>query len=202
VVINGVALASDRIGKPVAVMPGTVTIVASTGSGDASQTRKLTLNGGQLETLTLSFGDDAGGDDSPVAAGGQRAGPDADEGADQGADQGTASGGELRIVGYGVAGLGVAGMVMFGVARAAADAKFDEVSAACGSSRCTDPAFAGDIDDGKTLDTLTNVGLVVGLLGLSAGAALIVFGGPSESGSGQAMSLDVGPTSLRLRGSF
>jgi hypothetical protein len=193
VTINGVELASERIGQPVAVMPGNVTVVASTASGEAAITRRLTINGGQLETLTMSFPQSEGANAAPASEAPE---PDGAE------DESATTGGELRIVGYGVVGLGVAGMVMFGVAGAMANDKFDSVTEACGSRRCTDPAFADDIDSGKTLDTLTNVGLVVGLLGLSAGAALIVFGGPTDADTQQALRVEIAPNGLRVGGSF
>jgi len=168
--LNGVELRSDQIAKPVAVMPGSVAIVANAPGSQAVE-RTLTVAAGTTETVTLSLA--AAASTSPDPAQGP-------SDTDEGDDDVPTTGGEIRMAGFAVAGLGVAGMVMFGVSKALADAKFDSVNEDCGQTRCTDPAFADEIDDGKTLDTLTNVGLIVGIAGLAGGAAMIIFGGPSE----------------------
>ena len=168
--VNGVELRSDQIAKPFAVMPGSVAIVASA-AGRQSAERTLTVAAGTTETVTLSLATAASTSPDPGQA---------PSDPDEGEDDVPTTGGEIRMAGFAVAGLGVAGMVMFGVSKALADAKFDSVNEDCGQTRCTDPAFADEIDEGKTLDALTNVGLIVGVVGLAGGAAMIIFGGPTE----------------------
>jgi hypothetical protein len=38
--------------------------------------------------------------------------------------------------------------------------------------------FESEKSSGKTLDFIANIGLVVGVVGIGAGAAMIIFGGP------------------------
>ncbi len=58
--------------------------------------------------------------------------------------------------------------------------KYNTVSTACGGTHCTDPAYQSQINAGKTLDTVANIGLGAGLAGLAAGTLMIVFGGAHE----------------------
>ncbi len=66
------------------------------------------------------------------------------------------------------------------VTGAAAQSKFSTLEEECADSRCTDPQYDRVIDDGKTLATVANVTLGVGIVGVLAGTAMIIFGGPSE----------------------
>jgi hypothetical protein len=106
-------------------------------------------------------------------------------------------GGGVRIAGFVVAGLGVAGMGAFVGAGLAAKSKFASVETACGGVRCTDPKYGSVIDSGKTLQTVANVGLGLGVAGLVSGALMIALGGPSKAPV--PASVEVGPTGLRLR---
>jgi hypothetical protein len=90
-----------------------------------------------------------------------------------------ASGGGLRIAGFVVLGLSAVGFVTFATAGVMANNRFSSVEDACGG-RCTDPAFNDDIDGGRTLDVVANVGLGAGLgLGV-AGALMVIFGGAED----------------------
>ena len=55
------------------------------------------------------------------------------------------------------------------------------MSTAYGGTRCTDPAYQSQINAGKTLDPVANIGLGAGLAGLAAGTLMIVFGGAHEA---------------------
>ena len=89
------------------------------------------------------------------------------------------SGGGVRFAGYFLLGAGAAGFVTFAVAGIMANNRFSDVEEACGG-QCTDPAFNDEIDGGRTMDLVANVGLGVGLgLGV-AGALMVIFGGPDD----------------------
>ena len=83
--------------------------------------------------------------------------------------------------------------------------KLDELETDCGAQRCP-PERQDDVDQGRTLQTLANVGLGVGIGGIVIGSALIIFGGPSEveQSAAFAPSIEAGPdgAALRFRGSF
>jgi hypothetical protein len=108
----------------------------------------------------------------------------------------------VRIAGFVVAGLGVAGMGAFVGAGLAARSKFSTVESECGNTRCTDPKYGDVIDGGKALQTIANVGLGVGIAGIVGGALMIALGGPSKAPL--PARLEVGPTGagLRFEGTF
>jgi hypothetical protein len=109
----------------------------------------------------------------------------------------------LRWVGVGALGLGVAGLTTFAVAGLGAQSKFDELSAKCGGERCTDPADAATVDEGRQLDLFANVGLIAGSALVVLGSAMIIVDSAGSRGR-EGATLDVGPEHawLGYRGQF
>lgn len=202
VTVNGVAVPASKLGAPMAVLPGAVEIVVE-GLGSGPVKRTETVTAGQTRTVVL------GPVGAPAASGTAAAPPEntaptAGTGTTKtGEPPVTTTGGGVRTAGIVVTGIGVAGMVLFGVSAMTAQGKLDQLRKECGGARCTDPKYADVVDSGKTFDLLTNVGLGAGIAGLAAGAAMIVFGGPRAVGGGAA-SIDVTPhgAALRYRGTF
>jgi hypothetical protein len=192
VTLDGAPLAADRLGVPVAVQPGKLTIEA-THAGDKPVRREVTIGAGETKTVAIAFTSAA------VAAAPITTAPKDAPPIDAAAPQ---HGGGVRVAGFFVAGLGVAGMGAFAGAGLAAKSKFTSVEAACGGVRCTDPKYGSDIDSGKTLQTLANLGLGVGVAGLVGGALMIAFGGATKAPV--PATVEVGPTGIRLgyRGTF
>jgi hypothetical protein len=186
VTLDGAPLAADRLGVPVAVQPGTMTIEA-THAGDKPVRREVTIGAGETKTVAIAFTSAAGATTTPIVAA-TRVTPPANA---------PSHGGGVRIAGFVVAGLGVAGMGAFAGAGLAAKSKFGSVEKECGGVRCTDPKYGSVIDSGKTLQTIANAGLGVGVAGLVGGALMIALGGPSKAPI--PASVEVGPTGLRLR---
>lgn len=187
VTLNGTPLPEADVGAPVAVMPGTVTIVA-TAPGKPEIRREQQLKAGGRVTIALAF------DDPSAASGPAEQTPDAPT---------ETRGGEVRTAGFVALGVGVLGMGMFGVTYAMAGGVESDLDEACGGKRCTDDKFAEDVDRGKTLDTLANVGLIVGAVGLVSGAAMVLFGGPTEvAPSGPSVGVGPGGAMATWRGSF
>jgi hypothetical protein len=161
----------ERLGSPIAVNPGTVTIVARA-LGIEAVTRKLQLRAGESKTVAISLR--PGGsvrEEEPTRAPGPAA-------AEPTADQPALSSG-LRTAGFVTAGVGVAGMIVFAVAGSMASSKFATLEDECGNSRC-DASQQDTVDSGRSLQTVANVGLIVGAVGLVAGTTMIVLGWPSE----------------------
>jgi tetratricopeptide (TPR) repeat protein len=184
ILLDGEQVAHAEQGVPIPVMPGDVQVTARA-PGKVEFTETVEVSGGATKALAIVL------DDAIV-----------DEDEDDGPGLGT-----VRILGIVVAGLGVGGMVAFAVTGSMASSKFSEVEEACGNTRCTDLAFADDIDSGKSLQTIANVSLGVGLALMAGGAAMIVFGGPdedSESGAEAALQLTplVGGGFVGLTGRF
>ncbi|MBW2455191.1 MAG: hypothetical protein JRI68_11805 [Deltaproteobacteria bacterium] len=176
---------SGRIGMPVAVVPGQIVVRAS-GIGEPVEQR-LAIAAGQTQTVTLA--------PAGAFAPGPAPGPDPP---DDSTDFGV-----MRGIGIGVATLGAAAMVVFAITTVQADDKLATLEEDCGGARCTDPSYADVVDDGQTAETIANVSLVAGAALLAGGAAMIIFGGPSEPDETTAL-LGVTPEGgfVGLRGSF
>ncbi len=218
VTVNGVVIPAAKLGSPIAYLPGSVEIVVE-GLGGKPMKSTEALTAGVAKTVVL--GPPAPektaaphGSGAPSNSG--KTSPSAAPSAAPVTPEGGKSGGTIRTVGYGVAALGVAGMVLFGVSAGVAQSKMDELQKGCGSARCTDPKYADVVDSGKTMDLLSSVGLGAGIVGLAGGAAMIVFGGPRSdpkptapasspaASHPPAASVEVTPSGamIRVRGSF
>ncbi|HEY8042493.1 MAG TPA: hypothetical protein VIF15_21975 [Polyangiaceae bacterium] len=106
----------------------------------------------------------------------------------------------LRTWAYVAGGIGAAGLVTFAVAAIMAKSTYDDLGSACNGGPC--PASKADeISSGKTQQTIANVGLVVGILGVGTGATLFVLSRP-KSADAPATAVVVSPGWVGLRGSW
>jgi hypothetical protein len=153
VTLDGRPIAENRLGRVIAVEPGPHTVVA-TAPGRPRAERRVRLAGGETASLALSL----------------KARPRLVE-----------SGGLVRTIGFVPLGIGVAGMVAFATTAALAQDRFDTLEAQCGDRHCTDPATDDIVSEGRSLETAANATLAVGIIGLVAGAGMILFGGPTET---------------------
>lgn len=106
----------------------------------------------------------------------------------------------LAWIGFGVGAAGLIGFAAFG---ATANGVFSDLQARCGNAPCPE-SERGTVDQGRTFQTLTNVSLGVGIVGVVAGAVLFIVGrGPEpERPAPQRVSLQLGVGSLGLSGVF
>jgi hypothetical protein len=191
--VAGKPLAPARLGTPIALLPGAVTVTA-TAPGRVPARRDLTLAAGALETVTLSL-------DAPAPAAAPA--PLAPRAPVAPASRPFFSRlTPLQWAGAGVAVIGVGGFVTAAVAGALANARFHEVRDACGGMRCVDPAEIDRIDGGRHLDTVANVHLVVGVVGVVAGGAMIFFGRPRARAAAPSIGLAPTPGGGVLSGRF
>lgn len=184
--LGGTEVPREQWDKPFAIPPGAVEAKISAGDR-VIDTKSATINAGQSQTLVL----DAAA--APLVA----TGPGAE-------DQPTTKGGKssLRPVGIALGAVGVAGFAMFAVAGSMSKSTYNTLEKDCGAGPC--PASrADDISAGKTQQTLANVGLVVGAVGVAAGATLIVLSlGKNKSAPAATTGLVVGPGYLGVNGKF
>lgn len=162
-------LESARIGEPVAVQPGSVEVRASA-PGHKDFTRTLEVAGGSSSTVAVSL---EAGTKGGAAAVDTSTEPNTDATADDGASAGP------PVLAYVALGVGAAGLATFGVAGYLADQRFKSLEDDCKGGPCPEDK-RDDIDGGRQLDTIANVGLVVGGVGLATGAALLLFGGSKK----------------------
>lgn len=171
------SLDSSHFGRPLGVAPGPHRLSARA-PGRTSLTRELNLAAGSLETTVVTLGRT----DPPSETGTGRASP-------------------LRTVGFVGVGLGVVSLGTAAATWLIAEKKYDELGSLCGTTPCQASGVETLIDEGKRLDTVTNVALGVGLASLVTGAALTAIGWPSES-STTALELRLSPSEATLRVSF
>lgn len=92
-------------------------------------------------------------------------------------------------------GVGVLGLVSFAVFGSLNNSTFSDLEDKCSNKRCP-PNLKGDADTGQTYQTIANVSLVVGLVGLGAAATFFYLGSQEETQVG------LGPGSVHVRGTF
>lgn len=111
----------------------------------------------------------------------------------------------LRIGGIAAAGVGVVGMVMFAVSGAMSQGTYSDLKTKCGGDTggCKGLDVSADISKGQTQQAIANAGLIVGIVGVAAGATMIglSFRGKKEAGRPTA-DLVVGPSYAGVAGTF
>ena len=177
--VGGTELPPEKLGTPIAVMPGSVEIVAE-GLAQGTTTRREEIKGG--ETKSVVFGAEAA--DKSAKTPSTPIEPSIPE---------ETTGGGVRKAGFAVLGLGVVGMGLFAFGGLQGNSKFATLEKECGGTRCTDPKYADIVDSGKTMDLLANIGLGVGAAGLVAGTIMVIVGGPKPKPKTTEASVFVGP---------
>lgn len=193
VTLGGEIVQGDRLGAPIAVAPGAVHIVARA-PGRTEVVRDVDVAAGALVSVALSLRGESATEPAATASAAREPAP----------PPAPSDGGTARTLGWILLGVGGAGFVTFGVAGSMANAQYDSINEDCGGSRCSDPRFAADIDRGQRLDSIANVGLIVGGAGVLGGAGLLLFGSSSsESHQGSArLQLRSTGSGFTLRGAF
>jgi hypothetical protein len=173
--------------EPAPVIEGDTTVVVQT-PGHAPVERTVSVKAGQKFSLTVDA--QSGAADATQVAGPSSPG--------QGAHSDGMS--PLRLGAYVAGGVGVLGLATFAVFGAMASSTYGDLNGACGGGPC--PASkSGEISSGKTDETLANIGLVVGALGVGAGATLFVLSMPKSSPAASA-AVVVSPNWAGVRGTW
>jgi hypothetical protein len=195
VTIDGEAVPASKLGEAILMQPGQVSVVATTSDGrEASRT--LTLTAGQNAKVDLAFTRDS---EASLDVGTEPS--DTSEPAPA---TSASSPTNFKKVGAWVAGgVGVLGVAAFGVFGSMSNAKYEDLQDSCPNDRCGADQ-QDDIDAGKRYQTIANVGLAVGIVGIGASTALFVLGSPSatESPSAARVELGVGLGTIHVRGRF
>lgn len=93
-------------------------------------------------------------------------------------------------------GVGVVGIVMFAAGGSMSNDTYKKLEASCGTGRCPE-SLRGDVEGGKTQQAVANAGLVIGGVGLAAGATMLVLGLTAKKPAKEASAL---PRALPLVG--
>lgn len=162
--LDGSPVPSIRLGEPIAVEPGTKTIVARA-EGREDVTLEVSVAGGRVVAAPIVF--------PPVIEDGTVVAPPPPPPEDEPLTA-------LQIVGITSMAVGGATLVLAAVSGGAAASKLSALRTGCGGTNCSDPAFADVVDSGKLFETLAYVGVGVGSAALLAGGAMFIWGGPSD----------------------
>jgi hypothetical protein len=176
---DGVRIGGPMLDKPLPVDPGEHMISARAPDGRRVE-KKLSLAIGQRKQVDLVLS-------STTAAGAEPGGIPEDE---------RAPSSSQKTIGYVVAGVGAAGLVVGAITGILVLGKKGNIDDNCGSAA----GFASDTDcnaDGKaaadsaqTLATISTIGFAVGIVGLGAGTTLILTAPkPGEAGRDEAVML-------------
>lgn len=109
-------------------------------------------------------------------------------------------GGDYRTYAYVAGGVGAAGLITFGVFGALAASRYSDLKDACGGKPCPE-SKRSDVEGGQTRQTIANIGLVVGLVGVATGVTLFVLSKPKSPSEGTTQAV-VGPSFVGLSGTF
>lgn len=188
--IGGRTLHHSEWGKQVAVLPGTITVQLD--DGGEVQSREVTVAGGGEAKVALG---EAEGEVVVVdPENGGTTEPTTDD-----------DGSGLRIASYVAGGVGAAGWILFAVGGALHLGQYGDLTDRCRAGVCP-PGVQADIDRGRDYQTMANVGVAVGAVGLATGLVLFIASQPEvrfeAKKSSTAPRLAIGPGSVTLKGTF
>jgi hypothetical protein len=169
------------------VKPGSTEVVLTTPDRPPVRTT-VQVAAGEKKRVTLDAGPPPPPKPEPVAA---PAPPPEEHHGSSGA----------RTAAYVAGGVGVVGLAVFTVFGLKAKSTYSTLQNECGAHCTTD--HSSEISSGKSAQTLANVGLAVGVVGVAAGVTLFVIGGSGGAKSdAPTAALSVGPSWIGARGSF
>lgn len=178
---------------PVAVDPGSVTVSLQTADGKTTQ-KQVTATAGGTPTVQIAPAAPTAAPTTTTSSGGKA--------------EASTSGIDKRTLAYIAGGVGAAGLVTFGVFGILDNSKYNSLKNDCPNNSC--PASKKSAaDTGRTFQTVANVGLVVGIVGLAGGATLYFLSTRDKNGKADTARTDrpgvdvgLGFDSVKVRGSF
>lgn len=183
--VNGEEVQRAQWGEPTPVLPGATKIVVKPVGGTPIE-KSVTVAAGQKTEISIdATAPNGGGDASPAKTEESKPGPEAPS-------QPT----DLRTWSYVAGGVGVVGLVTFGVFGAMSRSKYNDLKDSC-HGPCP-PSRQDDIDSGKRSQTIANIGLVVGIVGVATGVTLFVLSGKKK----QTTEVVASPSWIGVRGVF
>jgi hypothetical protein len=174
----------------VPVNPGTVTVVVSVGGAEVAR-QTVTLGTSDRKTIVL---DAQPKPPEPTAA--------PEQPREQPMVVVDTSPGGLRTAAYIAGGVGVAGLATFAIFGSLEKSSFNQLNDACHGEPCP-PGHADDIATGRSRQTIANVGLAAGAVGLATGVVLFIVSAPSKAPATTARtSVVVGPGFVGVGGTL
>ncbi len=192
VVIDSTPVPNASLGVKRAINPGTHKVRVSA-EGYLPQEKSIVLTEGQALNVNIEL------EQAPESA----PPPEKKVATTAAVDtSGTSSGGEWRkTVAYVAFGVGGASLIVGGVAGALALAKHSQLADACPDRNNCDPGLRPNIDSYHRLGTISDVGFIVGGVGVLAGVVLLVTQ-PKETTTGTKVTPYIGLGSAGVSGVF
>lgn len=189
-------LSTPDFANPIVVTPGNVVVVATLPDG-RSLRRELTVAAGATEKLEL----DLAAETSETHVASRPKAPPKPTTPTAHADATKAPASSLRPYAYVAGGVGLAGLATFAVFGLMNKSKFEDLDSRCEAGHCG-PGSQSDIDAGRRYQTIANVGLAVGVIGVGVGTTLFLVSSPNRRESATTLGLGVGPRAVTLTGRF
>lgn len=178
----------------VAVSPGHVR-VEMVGAIGPSATRDVDVQAGQSVPVELSAA-------PPSTPGASMASATSEQSSVKSSSKG---GFDKRTAAYVAGGVGVVGVLTFVVFGAMNNAKFHDVENQCTNNVCP-ASLEAEANTGQTYQTIANIGLGIGIVGLAAGGALYYLDTrerrPGAAGPPTTTYVAVSPGFVTVKGSF
>lgn len=200
VVVNGKPLDAQLWGRPVAMAPGSVRVVATNTAGET--TESIEVAAGDTKVVTIAAPGEPQAAPEPTAAVAPPPPPVASTQEEGGASWFLQN---RFTIGIATAAAGGIFLINFGIFGLLSNGQADRLADACPDPNDCDPSLKQDADKGQRFQTVANVMAGLGAVTLAAGAGLIVWDlvDPAQSGDVAARPrLVVGPGSIAVEGSF
>lgn len=192
--VAGRAVDLESLEHPLALEPGAVVIVAQV-PGKPDNRRELALEAGTSTSLHIDLTPGAPAEAPSVAPTKSELPPP------EPVERKIEPSSSTRTWAYVAGGVGVAGLVTFGIFGALDNSKFSGLDSDCPDGHCP-PDRQADIDAGRRYQTIANVGLVVGVIGVGAGAVLFLTSSSKEKRARRGTFVGVSTDGVRWGGSF
>jgi len=188
-VIDGEEVPQSQWGKPIALDDGTHRVLLMSDWG--TESRELRIKAGETTTIEIAPEKPK---EKPVE---KKAAKEDDSIGDVLAPRNT-----LEYGAYASMGVGVVGLIGFGVFGGLSEAKFSDLEEQCGSASVCPAELEGDAEDGATFQNVANGMAVVAAVGVLAGGALFAASRTSPEADDVAVQVVPLPGGISLQGSF
>ncbi len=194
-IIGGRERTAESLEEPIAVTPGQMAVRATTEDGRVAEAT-VHLAAGRAADVKLQLGQTITVGDPPPAKENAKA-RSVPERAETSAPPPPPERANLKPYAYAAAGVGVLGLSGFAAFGILSANRYKALEDDCTDGICP-PASQDDIDAGKQMQLLANIGLGVGVVGAAAAVTLFVLDGKKQ----RPVDVRVGYNNVMVRGAF
>lgn len=186
--VNDTEHGPDELAQPIVVAPGPLTLTLIDGGAPVA-TQSLEASAGETLDLTLEPEPEPEPDTTPATTS-----PESTPAEKRPFPH-------RRTTAYVAGGIGVTGALTFGIFGLLNHAKYSDVEKRCTDTLCSDDVRR-DAERGHTYQTIANVGLIVGVVGLGTAVALVLTESDTATGRHPTTRIAAGPGTVQLQGAF